>query len=103
MFDVRVSDLRNWNNLPYTSVIVVGQELNIYVPSEKKEYYASLNELDRSEKTQKLYNESGGEWIEHRIRRGESLSVIAMKYGASISQIKKWQTSGFSNDEKEEY
>lgn len=90
LFDVRVSDLRNWNNLPYTSVIVVGQELNIYVPSEKKEYYASLNELDRSEKTQKLYNESGGEWIEHRIRRGESLSVIAMKYGASISQIKKW-------------
>ncbi len=90
IFDVRVSDLRNWNDLPYTSVIHVGQKMNIYVPMEKKEYYASLNELDRSEKTQKLFSESGGEWIEHRIRRGESISVIAMKYGVSSSQVKKW-------------
>ena len=90
LFDVRVSDLRNWNNLPYTSVIRVGQNMDVYVPADKKEYYASLNTLDRSEKTQKLYSNSGGEWIEHKIRRGESLSVIGMKYGVSISQIKKW-------------
>ena len=90
LFDVRVSDIRNWNNLPYTSTIAVGQTLNIYVPAENKEFYASLNDLTKAQKTRMQYGESEGSWVKHKIRRGESLSAIAYKYGVSINQIKRW-------------
>ncbi len=43
MFSTRVSDVRNWNNIPYTTSIRVGQQLTIYVPEEKQDYYASLD------------------------------------------------------------
>jgi len=90
IFDVRVSDIRNWNNLPYTSTIIVGQTLNIYVPEKDKDFYASINGLSKTQKTRLLYADSEGSWVKHKIRRGESLSAIAYKYGVSINQIKRW-------------
>ena len=90
LFNIRVSDVRNWNNLPYTSSIYVGQKLNIYVPKEKKKYYASIDRMDRSEKLSVIYGNSGEEWITHRIRKGETLSHIAIKYGVSVRNLKKW-------------
>lgn len=90
LFNVRVSDLRNWNNLPYTSRLKVGQEITVYVPDEKIEYYSKINEMSNAEKSQILFANSGDTWVEHRIRNGESLSSIATKYGVSVSQIKEW-------------
>ncbi len=90
IFEVRVSDIRNWNNLPYTTTIRVGQSLDIFVPSEKKDYYAKINNMSRSEKLSIVYAKSGGRWLTHRIRRGESLSTIAYKYGVRVSQLKQW-------------
>lgn len=90
LFDVRVSDLRNWNGLPYTTTIRVGQQLNVYVPKEKEEYYASIDGLSRTERMGKLHASEGGSWIDHRIRRGEALSTIAMRYGVNVRQIKDW-------------
>ncbi len=90
LFNVRVFDIRNWNNLPYTTSIRVGQQLNIYEPKDKKDYYASIDKMGRTQKIRKLYESSGDTWIEHRIRRGESLSTIAHKFGVRISQLKRW-------------
>ena len=90
LFDVRVSDLRNWNNLPYTTTIHIGQQLKVYVPSDKKEYYSSLDELSRQQKLGVLYATSDGTWINHKIRRGEAISKIAERYGVRVSQIKEW-------------
>lgn len=90
IYDVRVSDIRNWNNLPYTSTILVGQELKIYVPQDKEEFYASINNMSNSERTRLLHADSEGTWVKHKISRGESLSTIAYKYGVSISQLKRW-------------
>lgn len=90
LFKVRVSDIRNWNNLPYTSTVHVGQELNIYVPTEKADYYASLDKLGEAEKSNILFVNSGDTWIEHRIRNGETLASVATKYGVSSAQIKEW-------------
>ncbi|RJP62171.1 MAG: LysM peptidoglycan-binding domain-containing protein [Ignavibacteriales bacterium] len=90
IFDVRVSDIRNWNNLPYTSTIIVGQTLNIYVPGENKDYYASIDELSRTQKTRMQNTSAEGSWVKHKIRRGETLSAIAYKYGVSINQLKRW-------------
>jgi membrane-bound lytic murein transglycosylase D len=90
LFNIRVSELRNWNNIPYTSSIYVGQKLNIYVNKNKKNYYASIDKLNRSQKLAVIYANSGEEWIKHKVRRGETLSHIALKYGVSVKNLKKW-------------
>lgn len=90
LFEVRVSDIRNWNSLPYTSNIHVGQSLNIYVPDEKEKYYTSLDSLSRNEKLSIIYSNTGEEWITHKIRNGESLSTIAYKYRVRVNDVKKW-------------
>lgn len=90
LFGVRVSDIRNWNNIPYTSNIRVGQVLKIYVPLEKKNFYASIDSLNRQQRLAIIYGNSGESWIKHRIRRGESLSTIAYKYGVRVSDLKRW-------------
>ena len=90
IFNIRVSELRNWNNIPYTSSIYVGQKLNIYVKKDKQKYYASMDKLDRSQKLSVIYGNSGEEWIKHKVRSGQTLSHIALKYGVSVKNIKKW-------------
>jgi len=96
LFNSRVSDIRNWNNIPYTSTIRVGQGLNIYVSEEMKDYYASLDKTTEIEtnsnvvttKNSKTTNNSG--IVYHKIRRGENLGLIAAKYGVSVNQLRDW-------------
>lgn len=90
IFNIRVSELRNWNNIPYTSSIFVGQKLNIYVKKDKQKYYAAMDKLNRSQKLSVIYGNSGEEWIKHKVRSGQTLSHIALKYGISVKNIKKW-------------
>ncbi len=93
LFNSRVIDIRNWNNIPYTKSIVVGQELTIYVPSDKLDFYASLDSQSSMEKSSTIgtvNKNSGSEWMYHRIRRGESLFTIASRYGVSVNSIRDW-------------
>jgi len=92
LFSARVSDLRNWNNIPYTSSIRVGQKLTIYVPEDKQNYYASLDKsTEVVEKAPKNYSESNkSSYVYHTISRGENLGLIATQYGVSIAAIKEW-------------
>jgi membrane-bound lytic murein transglycosylase D len=92
IFDIRVSDVRNWNNIPYTSSIKVGQNLTLYVPADNKDYYASLDKsTEVEEKAPKVYSDNSTEsYIYHTIRRGENLGLIATQYGVSIAAIKEW-------------
>jgi membrane-bound lytic murein transglycosylase D len=85
-FNSRVSDIRNWNNIPYTTTIRVGQKLNIYVPKENQDYFTSIDKTSKIE--EKAIIES--QITYHRIRRGESLGLIASRYGVKISEIKEW-------------
>ncbi len=90
LFSVRVSDIRNWNNLPYTSTVRVGQELTIIVPNDKVEYFSSINKMSESEKKNLLFVNSGDAGVEHRILNGETLSSIAIKYGVSVANLRNW-------------
>ena len=90
LFECRVSDIRIWNNLPYTSSIHVGQPITIYVPEAKEDYFSKIDELSKTQKLGLIYANSGGQWITHRVRWGESLSTIAYKYGVKIASIKEW-------------
>ncbi len=85
-FNSRVSDIRNWNNIPYTTTIRVGQKLKIYVPKENQEYFTSIDKTSKIE--EKAIIES--QITYHKIRRGESLGLIASRYGVKISEIKEW-------------
>jgi len=92
LFKARVSDIRNWNNIPYTSTINVGQTLVIYVPKEKAEFYASLDNQTPTEKNivKNTVSKTTSSWIYHRIRRGENLNYIAAKYGVDVNSLKEW-------------
>jgi membrane-bound lytic murein transglycosylase D len=92
MFNSRVSDLRNWNNIPYTSSIRVGQQLTIFVPQDKQNYYASLDKSTEIEdKAPVNYTQNDKpSYVYHTISRGESLGLIATQYGVSIAAIKEW-------------
>lgn len=92
LFNVRVSDLRNWNNIPYTQTISVGQNLTLYVPEDQKDFYASLDNQTPIEKaiTKTAVAKNNSSWVYHKIRRGENLNGIAAKYGVSLASIKNW-------------
>jgi membrane-bound lytic murein transglycosylase D len=93
LFNSRVSDIRNWNNIPYTKTINVGQNLTIYVPEDKKDFYASLDNQTSIEKTitkTNVPNTTSSSWVYHRIRKGENLHYIANKYGVDINSLKDW-------------
>ena len=92
MFSTRVSDVRNWNNIPYTTSIRVGQQLTIYVPEEKQGYYASLDKsTEIEEKAPKNYTDTNKpSYVYHTINRGENLGLIATQYGVSIAALKEW-------------
>ena len=91
LFSARVSDLRNWNNIPYTTTIRVGQTLTIYVPEDKKEFYASLDNQSPIEKTtSQNIQKNSDSWVYHRIRRGETLSSIASRYRVDIGSLREW-------------
>ena len=92
LFNVRVSDVRNWNNIPYTTSIRVGQRLTIYVPEEQQGYFASLDKsTEIEEKAPKNYKDSNKpSYVYHTINRGENLGLIATQYGVSIAALKEW-------------
>ncbi len=92
MFNVRVSDVRNWNNIPYTTTIMVGQDLSVYVPEDNKDYYASIDKRTKIEEKAPNLNtdESNETFLYHKIQRGQNLGYISRKYGVSIAAIKQW-------------
>ena len=96
MYDVRISDLRNWNNIPFGQEIDELDSLDIYVPKSKYNFYAKINELNRNEKSKLISTknvlkpEVEKRWFTHKVRKNETLSTIADKYNISIVAIKKW-------------
>jgi membrane-bound lytic murein transglycosylase D len=92
MFSSRVSDIRNWNDIPYTTSVRVGQHLTIFVPEDKQSYYSSLDKsTEVIEKAPTVYKEtSKPAYVYHKINRGENLGLIATQYGVSIAAIKEW-------------
>lgn len=100
IFETRITDLRIWNDIPYDKRISVGDELIIYVPNEKVNFFKNLASYSPIEqetiKKFAVINNSDNTFeakkkeITHRVKRGENLSIIANKYNVSIQDLKKW-------------
>ncbi|MGQ9644029.1 MAG: LysM peptidoglycan-binding domain-containing protein, partial [Ignavibacterium sp.] len=91
LFNCRVSDIRNWNSIPYTRTVKVGETLTIFVPEEQKDYYASLDKT--TEITSKTINNNSVEKssiVYHRVKKGETLTQLALNYGVTTEQLKDW-------------
>lgn len=97
-FDVRVSDLKYWNNIYNERKIQAGKTLQVFVDEDKAEeyrYLAENNEKTFSEtklaEANKKQSPPKGRRIEHVVRAGESPYHIAKKYnGVSPEAILEW-------------
>ncbi|MBA4312666.1 MAG: hypothetical protein C0417_08550 [Chlorobiaceae bacterium] len=106
-FDVRISDLRIWNGIPYGSSIRAGGKLTMWVPKERAEEVTSLSNaseiehdkmLSSGEMESKRYSEkkhAGSYWAKYKIKSGDNLGSIAKKYGVAIEDLRKW--NGFTS------
>ena len=93
LFNVRISDIRIWNDIPYTSTIRVGQKLKIFVPADKKEFFANLDTQSSKERipaADRRQSVSEKKWFYHQVKRGETLGAISEKFDVTISDIKDW-------------
>ncbi len=98
-YDVRVSDLRNWNNIR-RNMIRVGQNLVVYVPKNKLSQYQNVNTQKRvsqaSEGTE-VTVDLNAEYEYYKVRNGDNLWLIARRYpGISAENIKS--LNGMNNN-----
>ena len=78
-YSVRVKDIVSINKMGNAKYIRPGQRLQI--PTDGYAQYRKTSMVNSSKST-KIY---------HTVRRGDTLSEIAMKYRTSIRKIKKWK------------
>ena len=98
-FGVRVSDIRNWNNIPYGTKIKANASIDLYVkPGVASEYRLieqASKEISAKEKSKNnLVNKSL--WKVHKVQPNETLFQIAKKYGVTSQDIKYW--NGLKSD-----
>jgi membrane-bound lytic murein transglycosylase D len=78
-YGVSVAKLRKWNQLSAKQTLHVGQLLDIWVPNDQ---------ADSSDQSESLASsDSTGDQKTHTVQRGESLWVIAQRYGVSVSAL----------------
>ena len=78
-YGVSVNQIRDWNNISGNK-IMAGRNLRIY--SESNSNYVSNNVSSNSVTRNNLYK--------YRVKRGDTISEIAEKFGVTINQIRKW-------------
>lgn len=93
-FNVRLADLKYWNNLNKRMTIRPGQKLVVYVPEKKASQYKS-NATYTGKETNAVaapkVETVDGEFVYYTVRKGENLWGIAKKYpGVSNVDIMKW-------------
>lgn len=93
-FNVRLADLKYWNNLNKRLTIRPGQKLVVYVPEKKAAQYKN-----KAAYAGKVTNATSapqvetidGEFVYYTVKKGENLWTIAKKYpGVSNRDIMKW-------------
>ncbi len=105
-YDVKSSQIEDWNNVYDPRRLQIGKRLKIYVPEEKEAYYKKVDKMSFAAKQKRegktVSNNSashkvkkltplGKNWFYHTVRQGESPYLIAKKYpGVSADDILRW-------------
>ena len=77
---VPLNDVLRWNNLSKRSTIRVGDKIKLFLPS--------LSNVESS--PTKVASQPTGTKKTHKIKSGESVSIIAKKYGVNTTDIYRW-------------
>lgn len=93
-FNVRLADLKYWNNLNKRMTIRPGQKLVVYVPEKKAAQYknkASYAGKVNNAASAPQVETIDGEFVYYTVKKGENLWTIAKKYpGVSNRDIMRW-------------
>ncbi len=82
---VRISDLRNWNDISYGSKIRVGETLTIYARNGRVAQNQTVEvQKNPAPKKKEIDNPET-----HTVKKGETLSSIAGLYGSSVKLLQK--------------
>ena len=102
LYDVRVSDIRLWNEIPYGTSVQTGSVLNVWIPKNKTGDYSSIDTLSESGRLAVLAakNKNAGDgdasdpsdsyWKKYRVQRGDNLAKISRRFGVTPGDIRKW-------------
>jgi membrane-bound lytic murein transglycosylase D len=74
-FGLSMSDLQKWNGISNPSSLQVGQTLVVKKPASSSSSSSSS---------------SSGTWTTYTVRSGDSLGLIAERYGVSASDLRSW-------------
>ncbi|WP_372647669.1 LysM peptidoglycan-binding domain-containing protein [Draconibacterium sp.] len=105
-YDVRVADLKYWNNIYDERKIQAGKTLDIFVDDENADYYRGLQQQTAIKEKQKtvvpdfasatlpgMVIPESSKKVEHIVESGESPYVIAQKYdGVTPEKILEWNS-----------
>lgn len=107
-YGVRASDIRNWNNVGYGSLIQAGEEMAIWVDTRKSAQLRKIDDMTFAQKqdvvrkevgssgeaspsaTSARENDSSRGWIQYIVREGDALEKIAKEYGVSVGDLRTW-------------
>ena len=95
-YHVTVSKIKSWNHLK-RETLHVGQKLTIYRSGAPMAQVGKGDGNSKSSKSASSGNKSGSTVKTHTVKKGESLSSIARKYGCSVNDIKKWNSLKSNN------
>ncbi len=97
-FNVRATDLRTWNNIPFGRKIIAGRTLIVWVDKKDAEKYRTIDHMTFEEKNalltqrytatpEEINGEGGTTYV---VKKGDTLEKIAEVHGVSIRQIQRW-------------
>lgn len=93
LFGVRITDIRKWNGLGYSSRIYPNQKLNVWVLPNKGPVNPGIlaegNTQDADEKPSEE-NSTNQKSTTYVVRYGDTLWDISQSFNVSIRDIKKW-------------
>ena len=106
-YDVRIADLKYWNNIYDERKIQAGQKIDIFVDDDKADLYANLlnnqerktveetidfvEQIKNGSKLEVLKQPDSSSKIEYVVQSGESPYIIAQKYeGVTPELILEW-------------
>ncbi len=101
-YDVRISDIRLWNEIPYGRMIRAGQTLTIWEEPDSAAKYAGIDKMSDDDHAKLVAANTGDDnaptrttqasayWVQYRVRAGDNLGKIAKRYGVAAEDIRKW-------------
>jgi membrane-bound lytic murein transglycosylase D len=95
-FAVRVTDIRNWNDIEYGKTVRAGAKITLFVPNAQAASYKSIagvtvEQKSTAAKHAALHDEANVKTSAvHKVTSGETLAKIAKDADVTIDDLKEW-------------